>query len=121
MSSKQMPAPNQTYFRELTFQREAVNVEERSVEVSFSSETDTVLRWGEPEILNHAAGAVNLTRLNNMGVALFNHNRDQVLGKVVNARIENSRGLATLLFDTDDDSEKNIPESVIRNPSGNIS
>ena len=61
-------------------------------------------RWGEPEILDHTGA--NLTRLNAMGVVLWNHERDDVIGRVTNARIENGRGLATLVFDDDEESEK---------------
>jgi len=103
---KRQISNDQKFYRDLQFERASVNEENRSVDVSFSSETDTVMRYGEPEILDHSAGCVDLTRLNSMGVLLFNHCCDDVLGKVTNARIENSRGLATITFDRDDDSEK---------------
>lgn len=105
MSKRKIPK-SERFFRELAFKRDAVNVEARSVEVSFSSETDTVERWGEPEILDHSAGSANLTRINSIGVVLFNHDPNQPIGKPVNARIENSRGLATLIFDSDEDSDE---------------
>jgi HK97 family phage prohead protease len=105
MPRRQIPN-DQPFYRELTFERASVNKESRSVDVSFSSETDTVIRWGEPEILDHSVGSVDLTRLNTMGVVLFNHDYNQVIGRVTNARIENNRGLATLIFDEDEDSEK---------------
>ena len=57
------------------------------------------------EILDHSAGAVDLGRLNETGVLLFNHDVDQVLGKVLRAWVEDSRGLAEVEFDTDADAE----------------
>ena len=74
--------------------------------MSFSSETDKVIRWGEPEILDHAPGAADLTRLNSIGVVLFNHDPYNPVGRIENARIENGRGLATLVFDEDDESDR---------------
>ena len=79
---KRQIASGEKFYRDLTFVRESVNKESRSVDVSFSSETDTVMRWGEPEILDHSAGSVDLTRLNSMGVVLFNHDPNNVIGRV---------------------------------------
>lgn len=79
----------------------------RRMTISFSSEEPyTRYRdWG-PEILDHSEGAVNLTRLNEVGVLLFNHDTDYVLGKVLRAWIENNRGMAEVEFDTDEEAEK---------------
>lgn len=73
--------------------------------VSFSSEI-RYRRWFGTEILDHADGAVDLSRLNEVGVLLFNHDTNQVVGKVVRAWVENHRGMAEVEFDTDDDAEK---------------
>ena len=37
---------------------------------------------------------------------LFNHDRDYVLGKVIEARVENRRGKAKIRFDEDAEAEK---------------
>jgi len=58
------------------------------------------------EILDHSDGAMDLSRLNEVGVVLFNHNTDKVLGRVLRAWVENRRGMAEIEFDTDDDAEK---------------
>lgn len=73
--------------------------------ISFSSETP-YRRYFGMEILDHASGAVDLSRLNETGVLLFNHDVDQVMGKVIRAWVENSRGMAEVEFDTDADAEK---------------
>lgn len=73
--------------------------------LSFSSE-EPYDRYFGPEILDHSDGAVDLTRLKNIGVLLFNHDRDKVLGKILKAWIEDARGMAEVEFDTDEDAEK---------------
>ncbi len=77
---------------------------ERKFVISFSSEEPYERYWGK-EILDHNPTAVDLTRLNSIGVLLFNHNRDKVIGRINRAWIENQRGMAEVEFDTDEDSE----------------
>ncbi|NFN19554.1 caudovirus prohead protease [Clostridium botulinum] len=78
---------------------------ERKFILSFSSE-EPYERWWGTEILDHNDGAVDLTRLSEIGCLLFNHNRDAVIGKVTKVWVENNRGNAEIEFDTDDESEK---------------
>ena len=77
---------------------------ERKFVLSFSSE-EPYERWWGVEILSHADGALDLTRLNSIGCVLYNHNRDKVIGKVLRAWVENSRGNAEIEFDEDAESE----------------
>ena len=77
---------------------------ERKFILSFSSE-EPYERWWGIEILDHSEGAVDLTRLNEIGVLLYNHNRDKVIGKINRAWIEEMRGMAEVEFDADDESE----------------
>lgn len=76
--------------------------------ISFSSE-EPYLRhtWGGSylEILDHQEGAVDLSRLSDMGVVLFNHDMDNVVGRVDSVSIDNSRGEAEISFDTDGPSQ----------------
>ena len=83
----------------------AVEGKERTFRLSFSSEAPYD-RWFGTEILDHSEGAVNLGRLNSIGVVLFNHNRDVIIGKVERAWLENGRGEAEITFDSDEESEK---------------
>ena len=76
----------------------------RVFELSWSSE-EPYTRWFGPEILDHSDGCVDLSRLNEIGVVLFNHDRNKVIGKILNARIENRRGVAEIEFDSDEASE----------------
>lgn len=93
--------------REMTIERSAVNEEDRTVPLSFSSETPVIV-WGEAEILEHSADSVDLTRLQEMGVALFNHDRDYVLGSVDDVGINEAerKGTAVIKFDDDPEADK---------------
>lgn len=77
---------------------------ERKFLLSFSSEEPYDRGWCI-EILDHSPGCVDLTRLNDIGVLLFNHDRDDVLGKINRAWVEDARGYAEVEFDTDADAE----------------
>nr|DAJ16856.1 MAG TPA: major capsid protein [Caudovirales sp. ctMlE25] len=91
--------------RSLPFELREINEEKRTVTLSFSSE-EPYTRFGKAEILDHSDGAVDLTRLNEIGCVLFNHNRDIVLGKVLKAWIEDNRGVAEIRFDEDEKSNE---------------
>ncbi len=77
----------------------------RKFKLSFSSEEPYTRYWGV-EILDHGEGCVDLTRLQEIGCVLFNHNRDAVIAKVNRVWIEENRGEAEIEFDTDEDAEK---------------
>lgn len=87
-----------------TLQRMEGEGNERKFVLSFSSE-EPYERWFGLEILDHAPGAVDLQRINQIGCLLFNHNRDAVIGKVNRAWLEGNRGMAEVEFDTDEKSE----------------
>lgn len=82
----------------------AVEGNERRFVLSFSSEIAYQRGWGM-EVLDHSDGAVDLSRINEIGCLLYNHHRDQVVGKIIRAWIENKRGQAEVEFDDDDFSE----------------
>lgn len=77
---------------------------ERKFILSSSSEEPYERFWGR-EILDHSPDAVDLTRLGSIGVLLYNHNRDAVLGKIERVWLEGQRGMAEVEFDTDEASE----------------
>lgn len=78
---------------------------ERKFTLSFSSEIAYQRGWGM-EVLDHGEGAVDLSRINEIGCLLYNHNRDQVIGKINRAWVENNRGYAEVEFDDDEFSER---------------
>ena len=95
-----------TMTRELAARADVVSEEERTAELTFSSETP-YKRWFGPEILDHSEGSVDLTRLQEIGVLLFNHEPDHPIGKVEKVWIgDDSRGHALVKFDTDEESDR---------------
>lgn len=84
----------------------------RSVELSFSSE-EPVRRydWWEDqyynEILSHT-DSVDLTRILEIGVLLWNHDPDHPIGRIENAWIDatDKKGKAIAVFDSDEEAEK---------------
>lgn len=73
--------------------------------LSFSSEAPYE-RWYGTEILDHTDGCMDMSRLESIGVVLFNHNTDRVIGKIVRVWQENGRGEAEIEFDDDEESER---------------
>ena len=72
----------------------------KTIELSFSSEEPYQRWYDHTEVLDHKG--IQLDRLNDIGVVLYNHNRDKVIGKVKKAWVEENRGLATIELDDDD-------------------
>ncbi|KEJ93205.1 prohead protease/major capsid protein fusion protein [Synergistes jonesii] len=85
--------------------------ESRSVELSFSSDSPIRRRdwWNEEwydEILDHSAGAVNITRLAEIGVGLYNHDAKMPIGRLENVSIgDDHKGHCRLVFDDDEQSD----------------
>lgn len=76
----------------------AVDMEARTVELSFSSEVEYE-RWFGIEVLSHDAGAVDMSRLNNSAPVLWMHDWDDQRGVVESARIDGDRkGRAIVRF-----------------------
>ena len=96
---------SELFYRSFELDRATVNKEERSVDLSFSSETP-IDRWFGKEILLHGEKNVDLSRLKTMGSALMNHDPSLILGRIMSPRIEKKRGHATLMFDDDEDGNK---------------
>ena len=91
------------YCRESTIDQ--VDSDNRTVELSFSSETPYG-RWFGDEILCHDEECINLDRFNNgLGTVLFNHDRDAVVGHIEKVWIEDNRGKALVRFDEDEQSD----------------
>lgn len=90
--------------RSIAMEVRTVEGEERTVELSWSSEKP-VSRWWGDEILDHSPGCADLKRIQEIGCILFNHHRDTVIGKPVKVWIEDNRGKAKIQFDDDEQSE----------------
>lgn len=97
-----------------------IDEEARTVEVAFSSE-EPVPRWFGDEVLDHSAGAMLETRLQNGAAVLWNHDTDIQIGVVEAASIDSDRrGRATLRFGRSARAEEiwtDIVDGVIRHVS----
>ncbi|MGP7817763.1 HK97 family phage prohead protease [Niallia sp. 01092] len=90
--------------RDYSINLRAVDEEKRQVELSFSSE-EPYARWFGIEILSHNDGAMDLSRLKEIGCLLFNHDRNKVIGRIDDAWLKDGRGHALVTFDEDDASD----------------
>ena len=97
-------AMNKSLERTLAITTRSIDEKTRTVDLSFSSE-EPYVRWWGTEILDHAEGCCDLTRLNDIGCLLYNHKRDKVIGQIISASIENNRGIAKVRFDDDPESD----------------
>lgn len=102
---------NAGYFRTGELQIREVSQEDRTVELSFSSEQG-VSRWFGTEYLCHDPGCMVLDTITGVGSVLFHHGRDPVYGSLPVAVLEEvwvdeaeRRGKARIRFDTDEKSE----------------
>lgn len=110
-SRKEHFASDRTHFRELRLEAKT-DESSRSVELSFSS-SNGIRRYdwwnGEwySEILDHSPRAVVLDRLREIGVGLFNHDADKVIGRLEDVRLEEKegKGRCRLVFDSDEFAE----------------
>jgi HK97 family phage major capsid protein/HK97 family phage prohead protease len=84
--------------RSVEVERASINEAERTVEIAFSSEA-AVSRYYGTEILGHEKKNVRLSRLNNGGALLVEHDRRDQVGVVVRAWVDDDkRGRATVRF-----------------------
>lgn len=90
---------SENFERSATFVRESVNEDERTVELSFSSE-EPVERWFGNEVLGHDPENIDLGRLNEGGAVLVDHNHRDLVGTVENAVIDagQRKGRAVVRF-----------------------
>lgn len=87
-----------TFYRGMMFDRSTADAENRTIEVSFSSEEPYQRYFGQ-EILDHSAGSVRLERLNSGGAFLKDHNWDEQVGVIEKAFIgSDRRGRAVVRF-----------------------
>lgn len=106
MQTRSKPKTGIQEKRSINMAVRAVDENSRRVTVSFSSE-QPVSRWFGAEILQHDEGNVDLERINQIGVSLFNHDRNRVLGKIENAILNTAekRCSCDIVFDEDPDSD----------------
>jgi len=95
--AKNLPT-NKTQQRSVELDRSAINEDERTVELAFSSEEPVERSFGR-EVLDHDPKSVNLSRLNGGAPLLLEHDRGEQIGVVEDARIDPDKmGRATVRF-----------------------
>ena len=101
------------FYRSFKIDVKAIDEKRRSVDISFSSEIPAFpYSWSDiPEILLHGEENVDLSYLKTTGSVLMNHQPRGpgqpvvIVGRPDNIGIENRRGIATIFFDEDEESD----------------
>jgi len=93
--SKQIKTGDLT--RHFNLDRSSVDQDNRTVELSFSSDAP-VERWFGNEILSHDPKSVDLGRLNDGAPLLMDHNTSDQIGRVESASVDGKRGKAIVRF-----------------------
>jgi len=86
---------------------------------SFSSETPVARSWGL-EVLSHAPGAADLSRLNDGAPLLWNHDPGALLGVIEKAQIMGGKGRAVARWGSSAEAQQrraDVEAGVIRNVS----
>lgn len=96
---------NERLSRSFKLDLKELDEDSRSIDISFSSE-DPYFRFGIPEVLLHGKDNVDLSRLKDLGAALFNHNPNVIVGRTDDVRLEDDKGRAMVVFDEDEDGTK---------------
>jgi len=106
-------------YRSLSFKRDAIDEEARTVELSFSSE-EPVERFFGKEILDHSPGSVRLGRLTDGGPVLVNHDTRDHVGVIESANIKDRRGQSIVRFGKSDRAEsvfRDVIDGILRKVS----
>lgn len=106
--------PNNGIQKRITdFAVRKINEADRIVSVSFSSETP-VSRFFGVEYLSHDLNSIDLSRINEIGVSLWNHDRNVVLGKIQNARLDEKERKTYCDIVFDEDEQANLIYEKVR-------
>ena len=96
--SKRKTIEATSFHRGFDLDRSAISVDERTVDLAFSSE-EPVERWFGNEILDHSEASVDLGRLQSGGAVLVDHDHSDHVGVVETANIDSDRvGRAKVRF-----------------------
>jgi HK97 family phage major capsid protein len=96
--SKRKTIEATSFHRGFDLDRSAISVDERTVDLAFSSE-EPVERWFGNEILDHSEASVDLGRLQSGGAVLVDHDHSDHVGVVETANIDGDRkGRARVRF-----------------------
>lgn len=120
MQAANRPQAGQTLTRALEIEQiraEEGENEGQRIRLAFSSEVP-YRRWYGDEILSHREGAVDLTRIRDVGVVLFAHGQDERAGRMPIAKITDVRvdadniGRAEIEFDESDEFAQTVLRKI---------
>ena len=106
-------------YRELGIRSGDIDIDNRTVDITFSSETDDVERYYGIEVLDHDPKSVDLSRLKNGASVLENHQGNQI-GVVESAEIRDKKGYARIKFSKNGRGKEvfeDIQDNIVRNIS----
>ncbi|MEL6493556.1 MAG: phage major capsid protein [Cyanobacteria bacterium J06623_7] len=113
---RQIPKNN---YRDLVLDERAIVSDDRKIDISVSSDTP-YKRWWYYEILGHSKDEIDLSRMNDGAMSLFNHKRDDYVGVIEKAWIDDGKLYNTIRFGTHQRAEeiiKAINEGIFKNVS----
>lgn len=86
-------------YRSIEVNKDSINVDQRTIEISFSSE-EPVDRWFGKEILDHSDGSIRMNRINTKAPFLDQHDSTRQIGVIEKAWIDGAarKGRALVRF-----------------------
>ncbi len=109
-----------TQYRMFGLERAGIDEEKRTIPLSFSSE-EPYKRWWGTEILDHTPQAVRLSRLQQRGPLLLDHNPESQIGVVEDVELtKDKRGRAVVRFGKSARAEE-VYQDVLDGIRGNVS
>ena len=84
-------------YRSAEIDKASIDLENHTLVLSFAS-TNPADRYFGKEILRVSPEAMRTTRLDNVMSLLYNHNPDELLGRVLDYKFENNKAYATVKF-----------------------
>jgi len=101
-----------SFDRKFQIKKEDIDVDNRTINLSFASEAAEVDRWYGKEILEISKSAVDLKRLNQRGPLLVNHDRGQHIGAVLRAYLDekDKKARAEVKFSRSNLGEENFQD-----------
>lgn len=108
-----------TLYRSVSLERAGINEEERTIELSISSEEPYRRSFGH-EILDHSPNSVDMTKIMDGAPLLWNHDPDKHLGTIIDARIQGGKLRVIAKIGENSDAEerwKDIKSGVLKKAS----
>jgi HK97 family phage major capsid protein len=97
--------------RSFTLERANSNIDERTIEFSFSSEYPVERRNGM-EILSHREGEYDFTHLNDQAPLLLAHDQSRQIGKIISGTVRDGVGYCTVQFSRSQEGQEVLNDVI---------